>query len=461
MASDPVPFTGLVIQWASWGISDSRFSGIPNSFQEIVNCDIRSEPNSIKLNHCLVKDTGTVIDQQINCMLSVSTTGDIMAFGNTGWIFLKQSGTWTKIYTMASNVAILSCQESNGFVYRCTATKIHRTALATILPSFTPTAINWNTFSAGDTENHPILVVKDLIFFGDGKYVAHYDGITFTGTYFTMPSNEQVVALTLNGSAIRVYTKLGVNDYGYCYYWNGSAGSTGLQQLQMQELTGKVLGVATKDSVDYMIMGNTDTLLYYYPFQKQGLKRLSNTTIYYNNVIVYKNYITFWRKWGVYTWWAYSKDYPEVLNYEYKTSNNNNTDDVTSLLNANGVLYVAWKNGTSYGIDKLSTTAYYTSGYVITKVTYGTAMWKVKTIGEVFMTTKALASTENIKIYYNKDDSGAYTLSQTISWPRTEITTWIWAFSEYFTNEIKVELNGDWTTTPQIDTMYFNIIQSK
>jgi hypothetical protein len=194
---------------------------------------------------------------------------------------------------MASSAPILSCQESNGFIYWTTATKVHRTALATILPSFTPTAIDWNTFSSADTENHPILVVKDLIYFGDGKYVAHYDNITYTAAYFTLPSNEQVVALTLNGSSIRVYTKLGINDYGYCYYWNGSSGSTGLQQLQMQELTGKVLGVATKDSVDYMIMGKVDTLLYYYPFQKQGLKRLSNTTIYYNNVIVYKNYITF------------------------------------------------------------------------------------------------------------------------------------------------------------------------
>ena len=66
--------------------------GIANSFQHIENLEIRKHPKQVELNKKLVKDSGSVVVDKINCALTISDTGTIVAFGDAGNIYLKSLG---------------------------------------------------------------------------------------------------------------------------------------------------------------------------------------------------------------------------------------------------------------------------------------------------------------------------------------------------------------------------------
>lgn len=436
----------LLTNWAFWGTSDDKFIGIANSFQKLENLEIRKYPKSLRLNYALVKDTGTVILGKINCALTVTSTGDILAFDNIGNIYWKHLTTRLKIYTHTWADPILGCAEVWTYIYRATATKLHRTTIASIANPLTPSNLNRQTFTAGNVNAHPMLVDStNKLYIGDGKYVATVDtAMTFAPTALTVSALDEIYKITYNNSYLRLYTRQGTKDYGMLYFRDGIVTAP----AQIKELTAQFRNCATKDDVDYVILGS-DPILYYYPFQKQAIKRIPSLSNNLNTMIVYKNYLTFWTPGWVYTRWNYHKDYPEVLNIEYKTSNNNDTDEICCIFNSQGDLYIAWKNWTTYGIDKLSSTVFVAQWQAISKVYYGSEMRRNKDIKEIRITHEPLITGQNIKIYTQLNLTWWYILQQTIDSTNGNTTNTRrqipLAFNEL---EIKTELNWPGTSTP-------------
>jgi hypothetical protein len=168
-------------------------------------------------------------------------------------------------------------------------------------------------------------------------------------------------------------------------------------------------------------------------------------------MLTYKNYLLFWCKWGVYSWGNFNKDYPEVLTIERRTSNNNETDDIGCIWNSNWELYVAWKDWTDYGVDKLSTTAYYNQWYLVSRVYYGKQMRKRKDNTEVYITHKPLIEWESIKVYTKKNLTGDRVLQYTMDHENGDWTHNTFLLQEEYNEiEFKIELNGTGTTTPEV-----------
>ena len=113
---------------------------------------------------------------------------------------------------MAANAPILNAVEMDGYIYWATADKLHRTLLATITTVLVPTALNRQTFTAANSVAHPMLAANKYLYIGDGKYVAVYDSVTRDPIKLTLPSEEIVYQITLNGSIIRLYTRFLGND---------------------------------------------------------------------------------------------------------------------------------------------------------------------------------------------------------------------------------------------------------
>ena len=92
------------------GFSDDRFMGINNSFAYAKKVEIRKNPDSLTLAYANEKDSGTVVTDLINCILTIKSSGDIIAFGNASCIYRKYYGstTWVKVYTQASTPSILN-----------------------------------------------------------------------------------------------------------------------------------------------------------------------------------------------------------------------------------------------------------------------------------------------------------------------------------------------------------------
>lgn len=452
-----MPETNLYnIDRATGGISDDAFIGIPHSMQAIEKCEIRKYPKSIRLQYALTDDISLTMWGYVHCGLAVSD-GKTLMFTNNGEIYINIAWTRTLAYTHAANAPILGCAEYNGYVYYATATKLHRVLLATLAATFTPTDIDRATFTAGNTTNHPMVSTNLYLYIWDGKYVASVQDTVFDADTLVLPADESVYQLTANGASLRVYTRRGSNDDWTCYYWDWVSSIT----EQTQELTGKMQNVGTKDWVDYAILW-VDPILYYYPYQRQQLKRLTNFTHYPNSSCMYKNYFLFGVTWGVYSRGNHTKDYAECLNIEYRTTNSA-SDEVTCIVNNNWTLYVAWKNWTTYWIDKLSSTTYATTGFFTTRAFYGKNIREDKDGIDMFVVHKALATGESIQIYSQTNLTWGYTLRHTISWPTTDLVSNFKLNLRFNICELKFVLNwvSPYTSTPEIFGISFKLEEGK
>jgi hypothetical protein len=101
---------------------------------------------------------------------------------------------------------------------------------------------------------------------------------------------DKIYDITYNNAYLRIYCIQGTNtDVGIAYFWDGVQDAPD----QRQELPGKFRNVTMRDNVDYAIMGTVDPILYYYPYQRQILKRIDNFSNSIKSMLTYKNYLLF------------------------------------------------------------------------------------------------------------------------------------------------------------------------
>ena len=363
---------------------------------------------------------------------------------------------------MVGNPAILWAAEYNGYVYFATATHLSRVLLATLASTFTPTDINWQAFTEQDTTNHPMVATNLYLYIGDGQYVATVQDTVFDATTLNVPSDENVYQLTDNGASIRVYTRKWVSDTGVTYYRDGVSDAV----EQTQRLTGKMYNVCTKDDVDYITMG-TMPILYFYPYQKQPLKRVDEYALspYPNSMIVYENYVLIGSQWGVYTRWAYTKDYPECLNYDYSSASND-AWYVTCIINSWGTLYIAFYDSENPWpwIEKLSTTDYVNQWSFTSRAFYWSEIRNEKYSIEVELTNAPLLEWESIEIqfYKNLDLDWTYE-SFLVEWPTTNLVTKNKLNDNFTIGNLRVVLRQtlDPTHSPEIYNIYLKIEESQ
>lgn len=453
--------TAFKIDKWTGGISDDVFVGIENSSYVIEKCEIRRNPKSIKLQKRLVNEFEELSPTgYFHCWVAVSD-GKVLMFTTTWEIRINISWTRTLAYTMVGNPAILWAAEYNGYVYFATATHLSRVLIATLASTFTPTDINWQMFTEWDTTNHPMVATNLYLYIGDWQYVATVQETVFDATTLNVPADENVYQLTDNGASIRVYTRKWVNDTWVTYYWDWVSDTV----EQTQRLTGKMYNVCTKDDVDYITMGN-NPILYFYPYQKQALKRIDAALLspYPNSMIVYENYVLIGRQWGVYTRGAYTKDYPECLNYDYEPSNSNE-GRATCLINSSGTLYIAFYTQDDWAwIERLSDTDYVDEGRFITRAFYWNEIRNWKFAVEVEVTNAPLMEWESIEInwYKNLDFNGVFE-TYTITWPTTDlVTSFKFNFNFNIANiECVLRQELDPTHSPEIYDLYLKLEESQ
>ena len=376
--------------------------------------------------------------ETVNVTANVATFSSSLTAGNHYYILFDKE--W-------------STRDPSYKVRAMPVTKTDINYIAWVIPGIDTTKA-WVITSIGSTEvnniTHPMLATNLYLYIGDGRYINTVQDTVYDVSSLVLPENEFAYQLTANWSSTRIYAKTLSNDKGRCYFWDWVASVA----EQIQTLTWEIKNVVTKESVDYMIMWD-DPILYYYPFQKQILKSITDMSSFPFNMEVYKNNLLFGRKWWVYSWGALNKNYPEVLNTEWKTSNMNDTDDISCIHNSDWTLYVAWKNGASYWIDKLSTSTYNTQWEFTNRVYYWNVMWKDKYGVEIYIVSDLLISWESIEIYTQTDLAWWYTLRQTITWPTTDHITKLKLNFKYVMEETKFIMKWPGTSTPEIYEVYF------
>jgi hypothetical protein len=443
------------------GLADSKVQGQANSVAEISGFDIHSEPGILKHNQKLTKESGTTIDDLVKCILPCSD-GNTYLFGSTnGKIWKRTSAGVYSLEATASPAAgsagIKDAYEYQGYIYYATQSRLGRVAVGA------PTAWggrddNWATFTNTDADFHPFKEVNQVLYIGDGKYLAQVDADVFTADALDLASPFRIKSLgkiltdILIGSFVNVYRvateifrwntwstdsfqssdeipEIGINCFlrtdnfslvnagtkGNFYLYNGS------ELEQYKKIPGNWLGAN-----EAYIHPNASCNMFGLPLF--GLSNVSGNPA----------------PQGVYSLGGYDRNYPKVLNLEWIISTGRSSGvDIGAIELVGTVLLVSWKDttgGTTYGVDKLDLTAKVTTAYFATRV-INIARNDSKTISG-YVGYRSLPNDATIKIYYKVNHATDWAEITTIVDTIRKTVYLKESFPEANTLQIKVESNA-------------------
>ena len=401
------------------GFSDDRFLGTANSFRYAKGVEIRKNPKSLKLAYAVEKTTGSECDALANAMVTIQSTGDIIAFLSNGKILRRAAGagSWVLVYTDSSSRNIMNAIEYNGYLYWFTSQYIHRIAISAIDASWSGDVTeNYKEFTNKNTTAHPALENNNKLYIGDGNFLAELDSLmTWTANKLVIFGDEYIRCITFGGSMMRIFAnKTNKVDAGHKYYWNGTS-----EAYNEKVYLKQIVHTAINDGgEDYIIAGMRPYLYISSGYDLIDLKRIPlvpdnkkcflspNSMCFYDSLIVIAPADTdtdasIGR--GAWTYGRENKNYAFGLNFDYPTSNDNTTDIVGCIHNAAGVLYISWKNGTSYGIDFVNTSKYRATGEVHSRVLYGNRAHKDKASMITSLSFNALTAGQKIEVYMRKN----------------------------------------------------------
>lgn len=401
------------------GISGDQFIGVQASVASAKNVDLRSQGRQIILGKKTVRNASGVIADWIMDFVTIQSTGDVIAFGDTGKIYRQAGGTgnFVLVYTDSTNRKITDAYEYNSYLYWSTSSHLHRIAVSNIDNSWSGNVTeDYKTFTNGNATHHPMIEIYNTLYIGDGKNLAQLDSLgVFNGTRLAIFSDETIINLTFNGSYMRVYARRTTNvPLTKCYLWD--AVSTDYNQFSVLE--GLAIHCAIgKGGIDYIIAGTQPVLLASSGIDFQVIKKLpditgTNTaTLNHNAMSASETLVHFGVcesgtntiNRGIWSYGASNKDFPLSLGNEQTTSNASATDLVSATHYSGGKLYMAWKNGSTYAIDIVDNTLYMPTGEVVTRVWDGDAGFQKKEIKGVKMAFKQLSDGEQIDLYLRRN----------------------------------------------------------
>lgn len=416
------------------GIADSKWSGIRGSFFKSVGIDIHSTPGTITVQQALALDSASTITALCRVSLSVST-GDQLWFSFTdGKIWRRTAGAYALVYTTspaAGSAGCLGAQEYNGFVYWATQNREHRVAI-TDLTAFASATANWATFTNGDAEFHPHIVQNGTLFIGDAANVAKVDSsATFTAACWSpgLVPPVRIKCMEKYGIDLAIGTIIN-QSVNYCEIvrWDTVQNTW---QFNNPLLTN---GINSFLWADNKLLANVGTAGLIHAYDGQHLvpfKRIPGTWTPTQYGEVYPSAIGSLRglpifglsnspaaanstgnpaDQGLYTFGRYSKDYPEVLNGpEYVISQNVTSGiEIGAILTEGNDLYVSWKNGTVYGVDKIDYANKYTGAYLETLV-YNANPDDKTTFNKIFADYSSLPASTGLTFKYKINHATNYT----------------------------------------------------
>lgn len=441
------PIFRTAIGW----LSDDIFNGIDWSFYSAKNINIRDNAKGISLNKALVKDSWTVITEKINAIFKTST-GKMMAFGASWGIYRKDTTTWAKITTDSPATEIFSAIEFNWYIYWTTSDYLHRLAIGDLSSNISAKDVI-NRQALTSAIYHPMLSSMWDLYVGHWGKIGVVDSTNVWSDLITMDSVWVVKKLNDLWWSIRVVTTPSVwNSNIYLWDW--------INKEPDQTIPLKWFDIRQSEifnGYNYLVTNKWIGILDGYKIYP--IRNITTFNDNINSIAVHNEKLCIWGIGWVYTFWAKNKNYPEVLNLDYSTSAGLALDEIGAIYSDWVDLYVSWKSTAlatpftvTYGIDKLSTTTYYTSGELETRGYYGRSLYEIKETIRALVGFKALLANETLTISYSVD-WWAYTSL----WTFTSATV----LSDLFTEDLlfssgsfqyiqfKISLVWPWTTTPE------------
>jgi hypothetical protein len=475
-SSSSVKFLNITSYYA--GISDSRKLGPTGSFQFGQSINFRDEGTEFHLQPKPVKVSDTTVTDNIKWICDGSPYDTNRYFyGSSGNIYQEDvNGVWSVLGTVANSHG-QGFEVYADYLYYAQDTQVGRYGPLDGSPTFTD---NWatgyqNTAAIGWA---PIKAFVGGMAIGNGNYLSWFDGsvIPTNGTAAQITAltqlefnpGENVRCLEVIDEYLAIGTQRGnditLNDTGYVFYWDGS--STTFNFFASTE-NGGCNAVGNSNNRLFSVLGSSSKLfINYRPFQPiQRIPKLKTK----NYCEVWPGAITTWQNLvyfglaansdstdiykGSYSWGRTSSLYPESLSYDFpiSTGNTGSTVKVTALKGLGNYLYVAWQDGSNYGVDKITANGSVNPSGFYESLVFGEFSRNNQAL-TIKCTHYPLAAGESVQVGYRLDRFSDYYFPEaantTIGSQETRLPVEP-ANSIYYELEFKIILTGT-STTPTI-----------
>jgi hypothetical protein len=414
------------------GLSDSRWSGTASSFYKLTGLDMHSTPGLLKVAQKLTKVSGSTVTAFCRSSV-VSSNGFVYHFSYTDgkiWQQTISDDTFTLIYTTSPAAGAAGCLgafEYQGYIYWATQSRLHRIVAAgndTAGEWTSNVAANWATFTNTDDLFHPMYELNQVLYIGDGKYVAQVDAGTFTANALDIKSPLRVKSLgkmnvdllvgTWVSDVITQTELLRWNTYSVSYTTSDTIPETGINAFIPADNFVLVQAGAAGNIYTY----NGETLELYktipgeYTPTKYGYVHPDSVANFHGQMLFgMSNGSGNPCDMGVYRLARHDKKYPFILDFPYPISERSEGALVTSSIEIGAItvagfnVYVAWKNDTTYGVDKIDYTTKLNGAYFETRV-MAIAREKLSTMDDFNLNYQAIPASCALVLSYDKNYAG-------------------------------------------------------
>ena len=417
------------------GISDSIWRGIKGSFYKLVGIDIHSSPGSITVHQKLSKDSGTTITAFCRVSVAVSDGSKLWFSYTDGKIWRESGGTYTLVYTTAPAAGTAGCYgaaEYNLFIYWATQSRLHRISTANIATAqnWTDNAVpNWQTFTATDSEFHPMTVQNKKLFIGDANQVASVDSsAVFTAAALDLLAPFRIKTMAPYDIDLILGTIIHTS-VNYCEVVRWDTIQTTWQYSRPVRENG-INAFLWAGEVLLAQAGTYGKFYWYDGLTLKPYKRLPGTwsptqygEVFPNAVGSFKGVPIFGFSNGagnpcdqaIYSIGSYDEKYPKVLSEDFVIS-----EGVVASISIGAIivdgqdLYVSWQNGSTFGIDQLDYTAKYASAYLETmRITPDVAGQSL--VAKIFAGYQSLPASTTLTFKYKENNAASYTAMTTVN----------------------------------------------
>jgi len=295
--------------------------------------------------------------------------------------------------------------------------------------------VSYYQFLVTDEDYHPIEQILNLLAFGNGRYVATYDGASYDPHALTLPSGYKVRCLakwreylaigTWKGDSVESY------DDSIIFFWDGFSETYNFYISVPQGAVNAMLG---SQGTLYFVAGYKGDLLEYTGGDKASkVKRLPGIGVG-EQIEIMPGALTMWQtllrigagvtdsstiEQGVYTWGSLNINYPDSLSYDHTISTGNSQNSnikIGMLLPVEEKLLIGWKDNVSYGLDVIDPAGdLYPTGSVEFRIRDEDVVWKEKIALLVRADFEPLNSGESVGLQYKLDRESSWSTEQVIT----------------------------------------------
>ena len=272
-----------------------------------------------------------------------------------------------------------------------------------------------------DTDYHPMKEFVNLLCIGNGNYLATLDDLElYNGERLQFAGGERVRCLEVIGGSIFIATWKGtsIGDYetSKLYTWDGISPSWN----DVIEVSGQINALKNAgNNMLYIIHGTQNDISLYtggitpirpmkYIGKGKSVETFPSATTVHNKIFYYgiSDGTSTTADRVIYGYGTKNKDYPVAWTKDYilSTGRMGSTIQVGCLLGTNASTFlVSWKDGSSYGVDNISSTQDQQDSYVKGLIFDRPEIHQIKQSTSLSIRHNPLGVDQSIEVWYRRD----------------------------------------------------------